>query len=84
MRLLETTLRWISYLGIVAGTGTFLFVAIVAKLDETLTAALLFLSLIEVGRSYLTLRYIRRSRMEIRRRELEFHQPGTQWYSDRR
>lgn len=83
MRLLEVSLRVVSIAGIVIASVAFVIVALVANLGETLTAAILFLSLIEVLRSLLALRYVKKSKMEIRRRELEMYRP-TQWYSDRR
>ncbi len=83
MRSLHLALRILSIGGIVAASIGFLVVALVAGLSETVTAIILFVCLIEIVRSYLVLRYLKRANMEIRRRELEMYQP-TQWYSDRR
>lgn len=83
MRSLQITLRILSIGGIVVASIGFLVVALVAELSESVTALILFVCLIEIVRNYLVLRYIKRANMEIRRRELEMHQP-TQWYSDRR
>ena len=83
MRLLLTTLRLTSILGMILAALVFVIVAFFAELGETLTAAILFACVLEVVRDYLTLRYIKRSQMEMRRMELEMYRP-TQWYSDRR
>ena len=83
MRLLLMTLRVTSIAGMILAVVVFITVAFFARLGETLTAAILFACLLEVIRDYLTLRYIKRSQMEIKRMELEMYRP-TQWYSDRR
>jgi hypothetical protein len=83
LRLLLMTLRVTSIAGMILAVAVFVTVAFFARLEETLTAAILFACLLEVIRDYLTLRYIKRSRMEMKRMELEMYRP-TQWYSDRR
>jgi hypothetical protein len=83
VRLLLTTLRLTSIAGMILAVLVFVAVAFFARLEETLTAAILFACLLEVVRDYLTLRYVKRSQMEMRRMELEMYR-DTQWYSDRR
>jgi hypothetical protein len=67
----------------IIAVGVFITVAFIARLGETLTAAILFLCLLEFVRDYLTLRYVKRAKLEMKRMELEMYRP-TQWYSDRR
>jgi uncharacterized membrane protein len=83
VRLLENALRLTSILGMIVAVLVFLTVAFLAKLSETWTAAILSLCLLELIRDYLTLRYIKRARMDLRRLELETYK-SNQWYSDRR
>ena len=59
------------------------WVALFARLDETLSSIIYFVCLLELVRGYMILRYFKKIGLEIRRMELELYQPN-QWYSDRR
>ena len=83
MKLLGRIVRISAFGGMIVAVVAMLWVALFARLDETLSSIIYFVCLLELVRGYLTLRYFKKIGLEIRRMELELYQPN-QWYSDRR
>lgn len=83
MKLLGTLIRISTFGGMAVAVVAMLWVALFARLDETVSSIIYLVCMLELVRGYLTFRYLKKLRLEIRRMELELYQPN-QWYSDRR